>query len=84
MMTVTGACIVLARLPSLISRSSRALAWGEVTKTNRAGVLLTAVGPNLVRSYSWRSRASGTGRSDQALRVRAWVNSCARAASDRA
>lgn len=68
-------------MPSLISGISRALASGEVTKTNRAGVLFTAVGPNLVRSYSLRSSSSGTGRSDQALRVRASVNSWARAAS---
>ncbi|MNV23243.1 hypothetical protein D3C71_1142500 [compost metagenome] len=50
MIRLTGAARVLARLPSAMCVDRRALASGEVTKTKRAGVMLTAVGPNLVRS----------------------------------
>ena len=48
--TVTGASMVLARLPSSSAGSSRALASGERTNTKRAGDWLALVGPHLSSS----------------------------------
>ena len=61
MITLTGACATLARLPSLMHSTSLALACALRTKTKRAGLQLAEVGPHLSSSYNWCSRLSGTG-----------------------
>ena len=48
--TVTGADMVLAWLPSLSAGASLALASAERTNTKRAGQALASVGPSLSRS----------------------------------
>ncbi len=81
MITVTGAAMVLATLPSIKQGLSFSLAASEVTKTSRAGEQLALVGAILTRSQSWRSRSSPTGSSVQPLWVRASRNNWSRADS---
>ena len=49
-MTVTGAARILGMFAPEDRAASFALPSGEVTQTNRAGLELAAVGPNLTRS----------------------------------
>ena len=50
MIAITGAAIVLARLPSDRNGASFALASSDLTNTTRIGELLALVGPNLASS----------------------------------
>src|SRR5690606_2064057 len=81
--TVTGAAMVLARLPSSSPGVSLALASGDFTNTRRAGPMLALVGPHLSRSYSAR-RVSSLTSPPNSLWVRAVRKSRSRDASSRA
>ena len=50
MIAVTGADMVLSRLPSERNGFSRSFASFETTKTMRAGLILALVGPQRMRS----------------------------------
>src|SRR5437867_12406003 len=70
-MAVTGAAIVLLRLPSDSAGRSFSLAALPFTNTKRPGDELALVGPHFSRSYIWRSVSSVTGLSPKPLYVRA-------------
>src|SRR2546423_13786018 len=74
-MTVTGAVMVLSRLPGASDGRSLSFALAERMKTKRAGEAFALVGPHLKASYSSRSVSSVTGLSIQALCVRGLRNS---------
>src|SRR6267154_6474132 len=74
-MTVTGAAMVLSRLPGASDGRSLSFAFAERMKTKRAGEAFALVGPHLKASYSSRSVSSVTGLSIQALCVRGLRNS---------
>ena len=78
-----GAVAVLARLPSLISGTSRCLPSSVRTNTMRSGWVLAAVGAHLASSQIPSSSASVTGVSAKLFAVRASLNSSLRAASSR-
>ncbi len=80
MIAVTGACIVLSRLPAERNGLSRALASGDLTNTMRAGSQLALVGQSAMSSTILTSSASGTGTSLQTLCVRAERKTCSSAA----
>src|SRR6266852_3138459 len=69
MMAVTGAFMVLSTLPSLRAGLSRALPSADVTNSTRMGLQLALVGPIFARSWTRRSRSSGTGFSCHPLCV---------------
>src|SRR6185436_11338637 len=71
MIAVTGAAIVLSRLPGLSAGLSFSLPSGVRTKTIRAGCEFCEVGPHFMISWIARSCASLTGLSRKTLWVRA-------------
>src|SRR5690606_32773676 len=80
-MTVTGAAIVLARLPADSAGSRRFFAAAERTNTKRPGWELAEVGAILSRSKTWCRSASVTGCVVNALAVCASRNSTSSAAA---
>ena len=74
-MSVAGADVVRARLPSSMRGSSRALASGDLTTTTRNGLVLLAVGAYFMRSQIPRICSSVTGVVPNVLGVWASVNS---------
>src|SRR5271165_975435 len=81
MMAVTGALIVLSRLPSDKNDFSRSFASFDITKTMRPGLILALVGPQRMRSYTAMSRAGLTGLSSHLFWVRALRKITSRASS---